>query len=188
MDVSELIRKEVEEKCKSDNNVFGYGIWTHHIVNVVKYSKMLAEKIGADIEVVEIAALLHDYASIKDRAMYEDHHIHGAKEAERILKELNFCEEKIEKVKECIISHRGSVKKHKKSKEAICVANADAMSHMDNIPSLLYLAYCNKQMSIDNGAEWVLGKIERSWNKLSDEAREIMKEKYESIQKVLKTD
>lgn len=188
MDVSELIRKEVEEKCKSDNNIFGYGIWTHHIVNVVKYSKMLAEKIGADIEVVEIAALLHDYASIKDRAMYEDHHIHGAKEAERILKELNFCEEKIEKVKECIISHRGSVKKDKKSKEAICVANADAMSHMDNIPSLLYLAYCNKQMSIDNGAEWVLGKIERSWNKLSDEAREIMKEKYESIQKVLKTD
>ena len=60
MDIIKVIEKEVEEKCKSENNIFGYGIWTHHILSVVKYSKMLAEKIGADVEVVEIAALLHD--------------------------------------------------------------------------------------------------------------------------------
>lgn len=187
MEIIKAIEKEVEEKCKSENNIFGYGIWTHHILSVVKYSKLLAEKIGADMEVAEIAALLHDYAGIKDKTLQEQHHIHGAIEAERILKELNYCEDKIEKVKDCIISHRGSVKIEKTSKEAICVADADAMAHIDQIPSLLYLAYCNHKMSIDDGKEWVRDKIERSWNKLSYEAKEIIKEKYESAQRVLKT-
>ncbi|WML32991.1 hypothetical protein [Clostridium sp. OS1-26] len=44
MDIIRTIEKEVEEKCKSKNNIFGYGIWTHHILSVVKYSKMLAKK------------------------------------------------------------------------------------------------------------------------------------------------
>lgn len=136
---------------------------------------------------MEIAALLHDYAGIKNKDLQEQHHIHGSTEAERILRELSYCEEKIEKVKECIISHRGSMKIEKTSKEAICIADADAMAHIDQIPSLLYLAYCNHQMNIDDGKEWVRKKIERSWNKLSCEAKVIIKEKYDSAQRVLRT-
>jgi len=48
---------------------------------------MLTSKTGADEEIVEIAALLHDIASIKYNDV-ENHHISGAKEAERILKKL----------------------------------------------------------------------------------------------------
>lgn len=53
------ICKEVEEKCKSKNNIFGYGILSHNILSVVKYSKILVERIDADVEVVEIAALAY---------------------------------------------------------------------------------------------------------------------------------
>ena len=74
----------VEAACRSSANKFGYGIWSHHIVSVVKYAKQLALLLGADEEVVELAALLHDYAGIKDSALAEEHHIHGAAEAERI--------------------------------------------------------------------------------------------------------
>jgi len=186
MNIIKIIEKEVEEKCKSENNIFGYGIWTHHILSVVKYSKMLSEKIGADVEVVEIAALLHDYAGIKDKELHKEHHLHSAAEAEKILKDLKYSQDKIEQVKESIISHRGSVKIEKTSKEAICVADADGMAHIDNIPSLLYFAYFNHQMSIDDGAKWVSEKIERSWNKLSYQARQMIKDKYESAQRVLK--
>lgn len=186
MNIIEIIKKEVEDKCKSENNAYGYGIWTHHILNVVKYAKMLAERTGADHEVVEIAALLHDYAGIKNSEWTKEHHIHGAREAERILRGLDYCEEKIQLIKDCIISHRGSVRIEKTSKEAICVADADAMAHMDNIPSLLHLAYCHHNLGIDEGAEWVSRKIERSWDKISDDAKEIMKEKYESAQMALR--
>lgn len=70
MNIIEFIEKEVEDKCKEENNVFGYGIWSHHIVSVVKYAKLLAKEIGADIEVVEIASLLHDYGRISVRLEY----------------------------------------------------------------------------------------------------------------------
>jgi uncharacterized protein len=185
MTLIQSIEKEVEEKCKSENNIFGYGIWTHHILSVVKYSKILATKLNADLEIVEISALLHDYASIKDKNMYEDHHIFSGEEAEKILKQFNYPQNKINHVKECIYSHRGSINKEKISKEAVCVADADAMAHIDNVPSLLYLAYCNHNLSIDEGSKWVSEKLKRSWNKLSDEAKEIIEKKYNNAQEIL---
>jgi uncharacterized protein len=141
----------------------------------------LSEKLGADKEIVEIAALLHDYASIKDKSMYEEHHIFGAIEAEKVLKELNYPQDKIERVKECIIQHRGSVTLEKTTKESMCIASADAMSHIDQVPSLLHLAYCKMKLNVSEGAKWVRGKIERSWNKLCPEAKEIIRDKYESV-------
>ncbi len=179
-DISTSIRNIVEEQCKSEDNIFGYEIWTYHIAIVVKYAKLLAYKLGADKEIVELAALLHDYASVKDKSMYEEHHVFGAIEAERILKDYKYDEVKIEKVKECILQHRGSVTLEKTTKEAICIASADAMAHIDQVPSLLHLAYCKKKLDVDEGADWVFNKIQRSWNKLCPEAKEIIKEKYEN--------
>jgi putative nucleotidyltransferase with HDIG domain len=175
----------VEDQCKLDTNIFGYEIWTYHILVVVKYALLVAEQLGADKEIVEIAALLHDYASIKDKSMYEEHHAFGAIEAAKILNELNYPDDKIELVKECIIQHRGSVNLDKTTKESICIASADAMSHIDQVPSLLHLAYCKKKLDVSEGANWVRGKIERSWNKLCPEAKEITKHKYESIKLIL---
>lgn len=119
----------VESACKRETNHFGYGIWKHHVVHVVRFSRELAARAGADPEVVEIAALLHDYAEIKDYSLAEEHHLHGAAEAEKVLRALGYPEAKIEQVKTCIYCHRGSVPVEKPSKEAICVADADAMAH-----------------------------------------------------------
>lgn len=175
----------VEEACKSDSNIFGYGIWSHHIVYVVKYAKLLAEKLSADVEVVEIAALLHDYAGIKDSSMEKEHHIYGAIEAERILSQFGYPEEKTEKVKECILSHRGSVPTERATIEAECIASADAMSHAFQVPSLLHLAYVRQGMGIDEGKQWVLDKIERSMKKLCPEARAMVDEHYSNVKAVL---
>jgi uncharacterized protein len=182
---TKFISNLVEEQCKLESNIFGYEIWVYHIVIVVKHALLLAETLGADKEVVEIAALLHDYASIKDKSMYEEHHIFGAIEAEKVLKELNYPEDKIERVKECIIQHRGSVNLEKTTKESLCIASADAMAHIDQVTSLLHLAYCKKKLGVSDGANWVRGKIERSWNKLCPEARDIIKPKYDCIRLVL---
>jgi len=54
----------------------------------VKWAKTLARKLNADEEIVEIAALLHDYASIVNINNYSDHHIRGAELAEEILKNM----------------------------------------------------------------------------------------------------
>jgi putative nucleotidyltransferase with HDIG domain len=190
VNTSELIStisKIVEEQCKSEDNIFGYEGWTCHIVSVVKYAKILAKQLGANEELVEIAALLHDYASVKDKDMYEEHHIYGAIEAQKLLEGLNYPQEKIDIIKDCILCHRGSVRKEQKTKEAVCVASADAMAHIDQVPSLLHLVYYNRKMGVRDGAEWVSKKIERSFNKLCPEAKEIMKEKYDCAKIVLES-
>lgn len=179
------ITKLVKEACKQETNFYGYGIWSHHIIHVVKYAKELAKKLKADEEVVEIAALLHDYASIKDKELSEEHHIHGAKLAEEILKKYNYPREKIEQVKQCIISHRGSKPKEKISKEALCLADADAMAHFDGIPSLFYLAFFSHKLDVDSSRDWLMKKLERSWNKISPQAKEMIKDKYEASKLLL---
>lgn len=176
----------VEEACRKETNRFGYGAWKHHVLVVVKYAKMLAEKIGADPEVAEIAALLHDYAGIKDYSLYEDHHIYGAAEAEKILKQLGCPQEKIELVKDAIMNHRGSKPGQKITKEALCLADADSMAHFDSIASLLYMAFFSRKMGIDEANAWLLGKLERSYNKLSPQAKEIIRDKYEASRLLLK--
>ena len=174
------VEQIVEKACSRDTNVFGYGIWTHHILHVVRIGKKLAEQFSADPEIVEIAALLHDYAGIKDHSLHKEHHIQGAIEAEKILKDLNFPEQKIEAVKHCIENHRGSVPGKRGTPEAECLANADAIAHIENVPSLFYLAYAKFDREIDEGEDWIRKKLTRTYKKINPEIRHLVEEKYNS--------
>jgi HD superfamily phosphodiesterase len=155
----QCISNIVEEQSKKDTNVYGHGAWTYHITTVVKYAKLLAEILGADKEIVEISALLHDYASIKDESMLDEHHIYGAIEAEKILKGFNYPEERISRIKDCIIQHTGSEHLERTTKEAVCIASADGMAHIDQVTSLLHLVYYKRKMDVNEGANWVSQKI-----------------------------
>ena len=177
MNLSALIHEIeniVRQACASETNIFGYGIWTHHIKFVARNGRRLARHFQADPEIVEIAALLHDYASVKDAALYPDHHIHGPIEAEHVLRILGYPNERIEAVKHCIATHRASVHSDRRSPEAECLANADAVTHLEQIPSLLHLVFVQRGMDIDHGTMWVRHKLERSWNKLSPPIQEMM--------------
>ncbi|MBW2996632.1 HD domain-containing protein [Candidatus Woesearchaeota archaeon] len=178
----EEVRKRVEEEHKKPTNLFK-GSYEHHFVPVVKYANQLAEKLGANKEIVEIAAWLHDIGSIIGD--YENHHISGAEYAEKLLKEYNYPQEKIEQVKHCIIAHRGSKSIPRETIEAECVANADAMAHFDNIPSLFGLAFLSKKKDTDEAKEFIKGKLQRSWNKLMPEAKEMIKLKYDAAKVIL---
>lgn len=183
--MTSTIRSIIEKACKKETNKYGYGIWSHHILLVVKYGKLLAQKLEADPEIVEIAALLHDYASIKEESLTSEHHLHSAQEAATILRSLNYPEDKINAIKQCIVSHRGSTDIEKQTAEAVCLASADAIAHIDQIPSLFYLVFVQHQMEIDEGTAWVRAKLERSWNKLCLEGKEMITEKYEAAMRIV---
>jgi uncharacterized protein len=184
--VIKKVEELVKESCRNDR-VFGYAAWTQHIRLVVKYSKMMAEQFGADKEVVEISALLHDIAKIQDRSFWHEHHKHGARIAERILDELGYAPSKIEQVKQCILSHRGSINVPRNTIEAQCVADGDAMAHFNTIAVLFRIALVIEQMDVENANNWVLGKLTRSWNKMSVEARDIIRERYEAAKLLLES-
>jgi hypothetical protein len=180
------LERIVEAACRSNANRFGYGIWTHHIVPVVGYGRWLAPQLGADADVVTIAALLHDYANIvQPTANDDDHHERGAQVAACLLRSLGYPAASTALVAQCIVQHRGSVPVPRTTPEAVCLASADAMAHIDQVPSLLALAYVQFGMEIDAGMAWVRAKLERSWHKLCPLAQDHMYDSYRAALRVL---
>ena len=175
----------VEEACAQESNIFGYGIWTHHITQVVKHGRQLAQLLGADVEIVELAAWLHDYASIKDAELYPEHHFHGAAIAGVILHQQGYPRSTIQAVQHCIETHRGSAPRERRSLEADCLADADALTHIEQVPALLRLAFVERGMDVDEGTAWVRDKLTRSWNKLSPAARELARRSYRAAMQIL---
>lgn len=178
------LRQEIRHRCEQPSNRFGMGVY-YHIEAVVKNGALLAKQYGADQEIVMIAAWLHDIASITDYSLYQDHHIYGAEMAQDILSRWNYDEGKIELVQRCIRNHRGSVPLERESVEEICVADADAISHFDSVPSLLYLAYSERGMGLEEGREFVKEKLERSFQKLSLSSRKFYQNKYQQVMDIL---
>lgn len=183
MNVIEEVRKFVEEECKKETSNYR-GAWEAHIIPVVSYSKLLVEKFNADKEIVEIAAWLHDIGSI----IYgrENHHITSSEIAEKKLIELGCDADIIEKVKYCIFVHRGSLGFKRETKEAEIIAEADSMAHFDSIDGLFKSAFVDGKMSLPEARVYVREKLERSWNKLSQESKQIIRLKYEAAMLLLK--
>lgn len=183
-DIVNYLKIEIKNRAENESNKFGIGAF-YHIEAVAKNAELLANKYNADKEVCIISAWLHDIASITDYKLYEEHHIHGSKIASEILKKFKYDDDKIELVKKCILNHRGSIDNKRLSKEEQIIADADAISHFDSIPNLLYLAYKEKDMNIEDGKNFVKSKLERSFRKLSDESKIFYKEKFENVMKIL---
>ncbi len=185
MILEKIIYTEVKQRCMSLSNAYGIGAWDHHIKIVYELAKKYAVEYGADLEIVSLAALLHDIASVTDVGFTEEHHIIGADIAEGLLLEQNYPIEKIELVKKCILNHRGSVLMDKTTPEEICIADSDAMAHFYSIPSLLSMVYREKGLSIDEGSKFVLDKLDRSYNKMSEKGKTLVKKRYENAKDIL---
>jgi len=176
-------RQYVYKECKKKINIFGMNAYNHHFKSVVMYAKELAIRSGADLEIVLLAAWLHDIASIKGE--YEDHHIKGQIYAEEFLQKQNYPQDRINQIKHCIHAHRGSKAIERQTIEASCVCDADAMSHFNTISSLFYLAINVRKLDATKANEFVKQKLQRSYSKLTPLGKEIINEKYLAAMKVL---
>lgn len=187
MTIEEIIYEEVKRRCGLSSNSYGIGAWDHHIKIVYELAKKYALSYEANLEIVSLAALLHDIASVTDANFTENHHIIGSQIAEELLLKEKYSKDKIELIKRCILNHRGSVLLEKNSSEEICIADCDAMAHFYSIPSLLSMVYREKKLSIDDGSKFVLDKLERSYNKMSDKGKILVRKQYDSARNVLGT-
>jgi len=184
--IEEVIYKEIKKRCELSSNVYGIGAWDHHIKVVYELAKKYANEYGANQEIVSLAALLHDIASVTDASYTEEHHVIGSKIAEELLLKEDYPPEKIDLIKKCILNHRGSRLVDKTSSEEVCIADCDAMAHFYSIPSLLSMVYREKKLSIDEGSKFVIDKLDRSYNKMSDKGKQLVKIQYESAKNILK--
>ena len=189
-EVVDSIKAELLKRCENYKEKYGYDFWNDHIKYVVKNSIELAKKYGADVEIVELGALLHDIAMPSELGPREEHNVYGVQIADELLSQLNYPEDRKERVKECVLRHRGSKALPRNTIEEECVADADVLAHFDCIPSVFHLAFGKNELdlSIEEGTEFVKKKLERDYNKLSDRTKVELKDRYENIMKVLFVD
>ena len=68
------VYSEVKRRCMMSSNAYGIGAWDHHIELVYKIAISNYSKYGADRDIVALAALLHDIASVTNKDFTEEHH------------------------------------------------------------------------------------------------------------------
>ncbi|MFH1608180.1 MAG: HD domain-containing protein [archaeon] len=182
-DKLEKIKQIVKEKDTEED-------FNYHIVPVVKNSFLLADKLKVDNEVVEVAAWLHDIGRIVNNTTFEkenEHHTEGEKEAVKVLSELGYEKEFIEKVAHCVLTHRGREGAKPKTVEAKIVASADAMSHLDTFLDMI-VSFSKEIDSFEELINVIERKIKIDWDeKMIPEAREIVKNKYDAIMLLIKS-
>ena len=158
-EISRLNQKFIEE---SDD---GYDFWENHIKFVVDEGKKLAGEYGADLEIVELGALLHDIALVAKVGTKVDHNENGAKLAERMLIEFNYPEYKTRKVVGCVLHHRSS--KNAQTIEELCVADADIIAHFLN-HDMIFNVSKKRGYTRAKTIEWMM----KDYNDLSSKTRE----------------
>jgi uncharacterized protein len=181
------IRDYVYNECNKSNNVFGPSFFQQHILVVAEYGKKLAQHFIADIEVIELAAYLHDISVIYDIGTIQNHNTLSAEIAKKILNQSNYPSNLIQKVEHCILSHSSPVQIENGLVEEICLSNADAISQITNPIYWLYFAFNIRKYGFEEGREWLLRRIENNWNELIKPAKELVEVKYHEAKNFLKS-
>ncbi len=172
-----LNQKYIEE---SDDN---YDFWNMHIKYVVKEAVDLARKHNADVEIVELGALLHDIALVTKVGTKKDHHTNGVVLAKTLLERYNYPLEKQNKVLGCVLNHRSS--KNATNIEELCVADADIIAHFYNIPNAFVIGVKKHNFSKPKEfMNWLAG----DFDDLSEETKISFKDRYNGIMGTLFAD
>ena len=185
MNITEIIKEELLKRVEENSKRMGYNSWEEHIKYVVKNALYLAIKYKVDLEIVELAALLHDIAVVSNVGDGEEHHINGAIIAEELLTKYNYPKTRIERVKQCILTHSAIDGIKRNTIEEEIIADADVIAHFDTLPGLFFVAYKRLNLNINEASLWVKKKLENDYNKLSNRTKLELKDKYENIMKVL---
>ena len=181
MNIIEEVEKYVKEQIAiyKNSSEDHYDFWNEHIKYVYEESLKLAEEYNADKEIVSLGALLHDIALINKVGDRKDHHINGEIIARKVLNNLNYDEDKKERVLKCVYNHRSS--KNATSIEELCVCDADILAHFDNIPMLFNSAFNRNNINLNEVRDWMKNAFEKDYNDLSDKTKEVFKNRYKQI-------
>lgn len=165
----EVLAKNQKYIDESDDH---YDFWEQHIKYVVNNALDLATQNGADAEIVELGALLHDIALIAKVGTKKDHHVNGAVLAKELLAKYDYPQDKAELVIGCVLNHRTS--KNATNIEELCVADADILAHFDNMDMII-----NNIKRNNSTVDEVLERCRRDFIDLSDNSKEVFKPKYD---------
>jgi len=132
-----MLSKEFFNKLTEEAESYSESGGSHefsHTERVYNLALKISENENVDLDVLKAAVLLHDIARKKeDDGECECHAEEGSKMAEKILKDMNFPEDKISKVVYAIKVHRHSKNIFPETKEAAILQDADRLDALGAI-------------------------------------------------------
>jgi hypothetical protein len=184
--ITDAIREYVSNECNSSRNAFGPAFFEQHLSVVVGYSLRLGETLGADLEIIELAAWLHDISAVQDITVLPKHPGLSAEIAQRVLQQHGYPPERIDRVARCITAHSVPVQIGHGLPEEVCVSNADAMSQIVKPAYWFYYVFRVRQFGFAEGRDWLHRHVESNWAALIPPAREIVETQYRQVQELLR--
>ena len=122
MDLLEEVKLIVQKELISINSCHEW----EHTERVYNLAMLIGKKEGADLEILSLAAILHDIGRKDDDGII-DHAERGAVLAQEILERYNYPQEKIDKICHCIKVHRYRNNNIPESLEAKILYDADKL-------------------------------------------------------------
>ncbi len=184
--IVEKMRQEImersarfEEQTKGTKNE--YNIYREHIQYVYKYVVLLSKDKNVDKEVLELSALLHDISMTDITLDRSRHNEFGADIAEKLLRENDYPEDKVQLVKKCILNHSKRRSEYRTTEEEQILVDADGLSHFDAIKKLYSLPSLVMGLSEEDSVRFVQDKLTGDYNELSDDLKSLVKEKYDRV-------
>jgi HD superfamily phosphodiesterase len=187
--------KKIEQKLIKDAEIYvmktakssplDWFFELHQKEIIISANDLLREYPNADKNIVLLSCWLHDLGHFKAKTLDEidvvkpNHHLVGAKMAEKFLLKYKLPKDQVDKVINCIICHRGSHPYIPTNIEEKIVAVADTLSHFQSIFYLLFFKIYPKY-SLDEFVVLQRAKLKRDWRDLSllPKAQEMVKDKY----------
>jgi uncharacterized protein len=132
--------EKVEEICRSAFNDIGSHGW-EHVLRVRALCRKIGTEAGANLEVLDLAALFHDTMRLD-----EDHALRSAEFADSVLSSMGFDKYFISRIHEAVASHSFSSGRTPVSIEAKVLSDADRLDAMGAIG-----VYRTVQYNLENG-------------------------------------
>jgi uncharacterized protein len=177
------IRELVREECARGS--FGPAFFEEHLAVVARYGERLARELGADAEIVELAAWLHDLAAVRDPAALPEHARLSAALARELLPAYGFSGGTIDRVARAIASHSSPLALGSGTLEEVCLSQADAVAQIVRPAWWFYFAFTVRKCGFDEGRRWLLGLWESRWNSLIGPARALVGDLYSQARALL---
>jgi len=176
------IEKAVEESMPSDQSIAHR---MDHLQRVRRNSLELAKNYNVDMEVLEIAALLHD---VNQPIGKKNEHVEMSVDtAKKILESCTVEKEKAEKILRIVSEHSTERITNKSSMESKILFDADKLDGIGAVGIARVFSYSGQHsMSIKEAMAWYRKKIDIAINALNTkEAKEIAKEKLAYVEDFL---
>lgn len=160
-------------------------LWKNHVPVVVKNAHQIALRVGANAELAEAAAWLHDVADAVMSRLSDDHEAQSLNLARQIMHEVGYSGDEIATVADDALPLHSCYDGHRpRSLEGKALATADALAHLKTDFYVFAAHALGKEMTLEQLKAWTLKKAARDFNHkiCFDDIREETRADYEAIQ------